>query len=68
MDYHTVLRLHKKGIEKISKFVRAYVYLLLTFQVQARSSIVDNSAPTVKAEQVFQSTFQALIKENCHQN
>ena len=34
----------KKGIEKISRSVRAYVYLVLTYQVQARSSIAGNSA------------------------
>ena len=32
----------KKGIEKISSSVRAYVYLVLASQVQARSSIVAN--------------------------
>ena len=53
----------RKGIEKISRSVRAYVYLVLTSQVQARSSIVGNSAPTVDAQQVFQSTFKALINE-----
>ena len=37
----------KKDIEQISRFVRAYVYLVLTSQVQARSSIVGNSAPVV---------------------
>ena len=30
----------KKGIEQISRSVRAYVYLVLTSQIQARSSIV----------------------------
>ena len=38
--------------------MRAYVYL-----VQARSSIVGNSAPAVDAQQVFKSTFKALINE-----
>ena len=37
----------KKGIEKISRSVRAYVYLVLTSQVQARSSIVGNSVPVL---------------------
>ena len=32
----------RKGIEQISRSVRAYVYLVLTSQVQARSSIVAN--------------------------
>ena len=54
----------KKGIEQISRSVRAYVYLVLTSQVQARSSIVGNSAPAVDAQQVFKSTFKALINED----
>ena len=54
----------RKGIEKISRSVRAYVYLVLTSQVQARSSIVGNSAPAVDAQKVFKGTFKALIKED----
>ena len=44
--------------------MRAYAYLCLTSQVQARSSIVDNSAPAVAAQKVFKSTFKALINED----
>ena len=44
--------------------MRAYVYLVLTSQVQARSSIVGNSAPAVDAQQVFKSTFKVLINED----
>ena len=54
----------RKSIEQISRSVRAYVYLVLTSQVQARSSIVGNSAPVVDAQQVFKGTFKALINEN----
>ena len=36
-----------KEIEKISRSVRACVYLVLASQVQARSSIVGNSVPAV---------------------
>ena len=54
----------RKGIEKISRSVRAYIYLVLTSQVQARSIIVGNSAPAVDAQQVFGSMFRALINEN----
>ena len=39
----------RKGIEKIRRSVRTYVYLVLTSQVQARSSIVDSSQPAVNA-------------------
>ena len=44
--------------------MRPYVYLVLTSQVQARSSIVGNSAPAVDAQQVFKGTFNALINED----
>ena len=54
----------RKGIEKISKSVRAYVYLVLTSQIQERSSMVGNSAPAVDAQQFFKSTFKALINED----
>ena len=56
--------LTRKGIEKISRSVRAYVYLVLTSQVQARSSIVGNSVSAVDAQQVFKSTFKPLIDED----
>ena len=53
----------KKGIEKISRSVRAYVYLVLTSQVQARSSIVGNSAPAVDAQIALKCMFKALVNE-----
>ena len=49
---------------KISRFVRAYIYLVLTSRVQARSSIVGNSAPAVDAQQVCKSTSKILINED----
>ena len=55
----------RKGLGKISRSVRAYIYLVLTSQVQARSSIVGISADEVDAQQVFKSTFRALINEDC---
>ena len=48
----------------VRRFVWTYVYLVLTSQVQARSSIMGNSAPVVDAQQVFKSTFKALINED----
>ena len=36
----------------------------MTSQVQARSSIVGNSEPAVDAQQVFKSTFKALINKD----
>ena len=54
----------RKGIEQISRFFRGYNYLFLTYQVQARSSMVGISAPAVDTQQVFKSTFKALINED----
>ena len=54
----------RKGIEKISRSVRAYVHLVLTSQVRARSSTVGNSALAVDVQQVFKSTFKVLINED----
>ena len=54
----------RESIGKISRSLRAYAYLVLTSQVQARSSIVGNSASAVDAQEVFKSTFKALIKED----
>ena len=42
----------------------AYVYLVLSSQVQARSTIVGNSAPAVDAQQLFKDTFKSLINED----
>ena len=53
----------RKGIEKISRSLRAYVCLVFTSQVQTRSSIVGNSAPVVDVQQIFKSTFSALINK-----
>ena len=54
----------RNGIEKISRSVRIYVCLVLTSQVQARSSIVGNSEPAVDAQQGFKGMFKALINED----
>ena len=42
----------------------AYVYLVPSSQVQARSTIVGNSAPAVDAQQLFKDTFKSLINED----
>ena len=46
--------------------MRAYVYLVLTSQAQARSSIVGNSRPAVDAQQVFKGAFKALISNEVY--
>ena len=48
----------------MNRSMRAYVYLVLASHVQARSSVVGNSTPAVDAQQVFKSTFKALINED----
>ena len=54
----------RKGIEKISRSVRVCVYLVLTSQFQARSSIAGNSVPALDAQQVFKDPFKARINED----
>ena len=54
----------KSAYYSICRYVRTYVYLLLTSQVQARSGMVGNSASGVDPQQVFKSTFKALINED----
>ena len=56
--------MNKRLREQISRYVRAFVYLVLTSQVQPRSSIVGNSAPAVDAQKVFNSIFKELINED----
>ena len=55
----------RKDIEKISRSVISYVYLVLTSQVQGRSVIVGNSASVVDTQQVFKAMYKVLINENC---
>ena len=52
----------KNGIEKISRSVMVYVYLVLSSRVKARSNIAGNSAPAVDAQKVFKGTFNDLIR------
>ena len=56
--------LQKKDIEKISRSVRAYVYLARFSQVPARSTVVGNSAPAMDAQRVLKSMFKAMISED----
>ena len=51
----------KNGIEKISRSVMAYVYLVLSSQVKPRPTIAGNSAPAVDAQKVFKDKFNDLI-------
>ena len=44
--------------------MRAYVYIVFSPQVQARSSVVGDSAPAVDTQQVFKDMFKARINED----
>ena len=55
--------LTRKDIEKMSRSVMTYVYLVLSSRAKARSTVVDNSAPAVDAQQLFKDTFKSLINE-----
>ena len=53
------------GLTMISKSVRAYVYLLLTSQVQARSKIVGKTANALDAQNIYITSFEELLKSDC---
>ena len=52
------------GLTKISKSVRAYVYLLLTSQVQAISKIVGKTANALDAQNIYMNSFEELLKSD----
>ena len=52
------------GLTMISKSVRAYVYLLLTSQVQARSKIVGKTTNAFEAQNIYMSSFEELLKSD----
>ena len=52
------------GLTMISRSVRAYVYLLLTSQVQARSEIVGKTANALDAQNVYINSFKELLKSD----
>ena len=52
------------GLSMISKSVCAYVYLLLTSQVQARSKIVGKTANALDAQNIYINSFEELLKSD----
>ena len=52
------------GLTMRSKSVRAYVYLLLTSQVQARSKIVDKTTNAFEAQNIYMNSFEELLKSD----
>ena len=51
-------------LSMISKSVRAYVYLLLTSQVQARSKIVGKAANALDAQNIYINSLEELLKSD----
>ena len=49
------------GLLRISESVRAYVYLILSSQASARSSIVGNLASSLTAESAFLNNFENFV-------
>ena len=52
------------GLTMISKSVRAYVYLLLTSQVQVRSKIVGKTANALDAQNIYINSFEEHLKSD----
>ena len=52
------------GLTMISKSVGAYVYLLLTSQVQARSKIVGKTTKAFEAQNIYINSFEELLKSD----
>ena len=64
MDIYSIERLYLSEYSK-SKSVRPSAFLILNPHIQARLSIVCNSASEVDDRQVLKSTFNTLVIEEC---
>ena len=51
------------GLFKISESVRAYAYLILSFQASARPSIVGNTASALTAQSAFLNSFENVVNQ-----
>ena len=51
----------KLGLQKLSKSVRDYMYLILTSQTSMRGPIVGHEARNLDAQRVFLNTFENII-------
>ena len=49
------------GLLRMSESVRAYVYLILSSQASARSSIVENTASALTAQKAFLNNFEDSV-------
>ena len=49
------------GLLRISESVRAYAYLIFSFQASARSSITENMASSLTAQSAFLNNFENVV-------
>ena len=49
------------GLLRISESVRAYAYLILSSQTNARSSIVENTVSALTAQSAFLNNFENIV-------
>ena len=49
------------GLYRISESVRAYAYLILSYQASARSSMVGNPASALTAQSAFLNNFENVV-------
>ena len=49
------------GLQKLSKTVRDYAYLILTSQTSTRGPIIGHEAQSLDAQQVFLNTFENIV-------
>ena len=56
--------LSKVGVQKPSESVRAYVFLILSSQSSARSSIIGKDGRALDAQKIWQTSFEQLVKSD----
>ena len=56
--------LSKVGVQKLSESVRAYVFLILSSQSSARSSIIGKDGRALDAQKIWQTSFEQLVKSD----
>ena len=54
--------LSKVGVQKLSENVRAYLFLILSLQSSARSSIIGKDGKTLDTQSIWRTSFEQLVK------
>ena len=52
------------GVQKLSESIRAYVFLTLSAQTNARSSIIGKDGRALDAKSIWCTLFEQLVKSN----